>query len=293
MSSRFVKFIASCLIIFPAASPAENIVGKWCPHGQPYTCYPPVQHDSDTYKCTESTAVVAATDETLEWVANETHHIYVDGVTTGTTKSEQVKITFSRDTKSQQAVYISTNYTGDVTQLHRFTVKDNQLILEFIQTPEDSDAPHLNQQTSYARCDNEQSKQSFYTALIDCGGAGDYIAGVPSVVDNPLLWSQWKSDYKKNKCRVAARCWGGGWVAFSYSKDEDDKNTAFGAACGGTSRDDAKQQAINTCKQSGGKNCLYQVISGYDDGTVDGIDGTNKGSKLQSCYFGNCQKMSD
>lgn len=293
MSSYIEKFIIASLIIFPAASSSASLIGKWCPHGEPYTCYPPVQHDSDIYICTDSTTVVTASEETLDWVTNETHHYYTDGLTTGKTKAKQVRIIFSRDTDSQQLVYKSTYYTGDVTKLHRLTVKGNQLILEFIQTPDDSDAPHLKQQTAFARCDNEKTKHSFYTALIDCGGSGDYIAGVPSVVDNPLLWSQWKSDYKNNKCRVAARCWGGGWVAFAYSKDKDEKNTAFGAACGGSSRDDAKQQAINTCKQSGGNNCLYQVLSGYDDGTVDGIDGTNKGSKLESCYFGKCEKMSD
>ena len=150
MSSCFVKFFATCCILFPAVSTAASIVGNWCPHGQPYTCYPPVQHDSETYICIDSSTITIATDETLKWVVNETHHFYEGGVTTGKSKPEQVSTTFSRDSNFQQPVYISTNYTGEVTQLHRFTIKDNRLILEFIQTPEDSDAPHLNQQTTYS-----------------------------------------------------------------------------------------------------------------------------------------------
>ena len=219
--------------------------------------------------------------------------MYADGITTGITKQQQQSFKFNREKDAQEVIYKNKIYTGEETKIRKLTVKDKQLTLEFFLTPDDEDQPTLKKRTSYARCDNEQTKHSFYTALVDCGGSGDYIAGVPSVVDNPLLWSQWKREFRADECRVAARCWGGGWVAFAYSKNDNKTNTAFGAACGGSSRKDAKQQAINTCKQSGGNNCLYQVLSGFDNGAVDGIDTTNKGTKLESCYFGKCEKLSD
>ncbi|KPJ93050.1 MAG: hypothetical protein AMJ55_08825 [Gammaproteobacteria bacterium SG8_15] len=51
---------------------AASIEGKWCQDGQPYTCYPPVQHDADTYICTNSTLVLNSTAESLEWVVSQT-----------------------------------------------------------------------------------------------------------------------------------------------------------------------------------------------------------------------------
>ncbi|MCI0506222.1 MAG: DUF4189 domain-containing protein [Gammaproteobacteria bacterium] len=252
-----------------------------------------MQYESDTYICTDGTTIVNSTPESLEWVVNQTLHYYTNGLTNGQTKPEQVTLKFKRSGDAPQVIYKNTTEIDDATQERRLIVGDGNLNLEFQQIPNKKDAPRLNEKTAFTRCESEKIKHSFYTALIDCGGSGDYIAGVPAVVDNPLLWAHWDVNRNGSACRVAARCWGGGWVAFAYSKDEEDANTAFGAACGGTSRQDAKQQAINTCKQSGGNNCLYQVISGYDDGAVDGIDSTNKGSKLESCYDGNCEKLRD
>jgi len=272
---------------------AASIEGKWCQDGQPYTCYPPVQHDADTYICTNSTLVLNSTAESLEWVVSQTHHSYAGGITTGNAEPKQVRLKFKRNSDPLQKVYENSIEVDHASEVRRLLVKDDALLLEYTEIPDDPKAPRLNQKIRYARCDSEQNIHSFYTALVDCGGSGDYIAGVPAVVDNPLLWSQWENFSKNTHCRIAARCWGGGWVAFAYSKDDNDDNTAFGAACGGESRHDAKQQAINTCKQSGGSNCLYQVLSAFDGGAVDGIDGTNKGSKLESCYFGNCEQLRD
>ena len=269
----------------------KNINGKWCQDGEPYICYPPVQYDSDTYVCTDSTIVNNASPNSLEWIINQTNHYYVGGITSGNSRPQQVRLTFNRSADPLQQSYENITHANDATQLRRLVVKDDSLLFELTQIPEDTKKPQLKEKTLYARCSSEKNAHYFYTALVDCGGSGDYIAGVPAVVDNPLLWSQWKSFSKNTHCRVAARCWGGGWVAFAYSKDENTDNTAFGAACGGESRHDAKQQAINTCKQSGGNNCLYQVLSAFDNGEAEGIDSTNKGSKLESCYYGNCEQL--
>ncbi|WP_455206765.1 hypothetical protein [Kaarinaea lacus] len=293
MLRRILNVIASVALILPFISYAASIEGKWCQDGQPYTCYPPVQHDADTYICTNSTTITNNTSGSLEWVVNQTLHYYTDGLTNGKTKDNQVRFKFTRSDDALQVIYKNTTEIADATQERSLVIGDDSLNLELLQIPDDKDAPQLNQKTVYARCDNDKLKYSYYTALIDCGGSGDFIAGVPAVVDNPLLWAPWDINNKSGACRVAARCWGGGWVAFAYSKDNNDSNTAFGAACGGSSRHDAKQQAINTCKQSGGNNCLYQVLSGYDGGAVDGIDSANKGSKLESCYYGNCEKLRD
>ncbi|WP_455365939.1 hypothetical protein [Kaarinaea lacus] len=231
--------------------------------------------------------------KSLEWVISQTHHTYVDGITNGSAQPRQVRLTFKRNADPLRKVYENSTEVDDIAQVRRLVVMDNSLLLELTEIPDDPKAPRLNQKFHYTRCASEQNTHSFYTALVDCGGSGDYIAGVPAVVDNPLLWSQWKNFSKNTHCRIAARCWGGGWVAFAYSKENNDDNTAFGAACGGESRHDAKQQAINTCKQSGGDNCLYQVLSAFDDGVSEGIDTTNKGSKLESCYYGNCEQLRD
>jgi hypothetical protein len=291
MITRSVSFLITFL--FTAVSNAASIDGKWCQDGQSYTCYPPVQHDSDTYTCTDSTTVLNSSADSLEWVINQTHYYYAAGITTGNNKPEQVRLKFKRITDPLQNIYENTSHTEDETHVRRILAKNDSLLLELTHIPDDAKAPRLNQKFSYTRCASNTKVHSFYTALVDCGGSGDYIAGVPAVVDNPLLWSQWKNFQKNTQCRIAARCWGGGWVAFAYSKDANDDTTAFGAACGGESRQDAKQQAINTCKESGGANCLYQVLSAYDHGAVDSIDGTNKGSRLESCYYGNCEQLRD
>jgi hypothetical protein len=252
-----------------------------------------VQYEAGTYICTDSISIVNSNTGSLEWVINQTLHYYTNGLTNGQTKSEQVTLKFKRTGDTSRVIYKNTSENSNATQERRLLVGDGAINLEFQQIPRNKNTPRLNQKTAYARCDIEKNKHDFYTALIDCGGSGDYIAGVPAVVNNPLLWAHWDVSKKGGACRVAARCWGGGWVAFAYSKDHDNPNTAFGAACGVTSRQEAKQQAINTCKESGGNNCLYQVISGYDGGAVDGIDSTNKGSKLESCYDGNCEKLRD
>ncbi|WP_455221976.1 hypothetical protein [Kaarinaea lacus] len=291
MIKRVACFITS--LLFTTAAYTASIEGKWCQDGESYICYPPVQYDSDVYTCTDSTSIHNASAESLEWVINQTHHYYVDGITNGNSQSKQVILKFKRSPDPLQHVYESKIHTNDTTQMRRLVVKEDSLFFEMTQIPDNSDAAQLKERTTYTRCSGDKNIHRFYTALVDCGGSGDYIAGVPAVVDNPLLWSQWKSFSKNTHCRIAARCWGGGWVAFAYSKDERDDNTAFGAACGGESRHDAKQQAINTCKQSGGDNCLYQVLSAFDNGVSEGIDATNKGSKLESCYYGNCEQLRD
>jgi len=281
------------VVTFPVIVQAADIEGRWCEDGQPYFCYPPVQHDTDTYVCTDSITIINSTPNSLEWIIDRTVHYYTNGLTNGASMPEQVKLKFTRTGDTPQTTFKNTTQIANAIHERRLVQSGGKLDLEFIQLPVNEKAPRLNQKTTYARCDSGKSKPSFYTALIDCGGSGDYIAGVPAVVDNPVLWAHWNIKNKRSSCKVAARCWGGGWVAFAYSKNNDNPNTAFGAACGGASRNDAKQQAINSCKQSGGDNCLYQVISGFDGAAVDGIDSTNKGSKLEGCYFGKCEKLRD
>jgi len=294
MSIRVIinLLILILIVMLPGVVQAESLIGNWCENGGPYICYPPIENTTDTYACTDSTTIVKADDNTIDWVVNQTIHYYSDGFRNGKTKSLQIKRTFTRNSHYPGVMFEQTELLKDVQEQRQLKVDGQSLIMDYKQISETSDSPLVNTRASYQRCGTETARKQFYTALIDCGGSGDYIAGVPAVVNNPLLWDLGDSKANNRSCQVAAKCWGGGWVAFAYSKDQETSKSAFGAACGGTSRFDAKQQAINSCRQSGGTNCFYQVVSGYDNGNNSLADNIHKGEKVEFCRSGNCEAAS-
>ena len=289
MNIRAKLFLILLILALPAAGKADNLVGKWCEDGGPYTCYPPIQNKTDEYTCIESTTITKADANSIQWVINQTIHYYSDGLKNGKTKPEKITRIFQRNTSFPYPVYEHKASLDDYLQQWRLKISNQDLEIAFKQIAPSTQDILLHSKISYQRCTTESAKKQFYTALIDCGGSGDYIAGVPAVVNNPLLWDLGESKANSNSCQVAARCWGGGWVAFAYSEADEISKSAFGAACGGKSRHDAKQQAINSCRQSGGTNCFYEVVSGYDNGNDDLNDNIHKGSKVEFCSNGNCE----
>lgn len=288
-----LAFIA-LVITFTCSSHAASIVGEWCENGGPYLCYPPIDNKKSEYVCTDSTSVTKANDELVVFVTKQTIHYYSDGFKNGKTRTKLVKNIFKRSDKNIADRYEMIDSEDD-NEIHReLRLEDNLLQISFRKKSSSSEKPAVVGKINYQRCSDDLNKKTFYTALVDCGGSGDYIAGVPAVVNNPLIWDLGEnSSINKSKCQVAARCWGGGWVAYAISEtDTDNDKAAFGAACGTENRHEAKQQAINSCRESGGTNCLSKVVSGYDTGSNELDDTAHKGSKVESCSYGNCQIIS-
>ena len=268
---------------------AASIEGQWCENGKPYTCYPPVTNQSDAYICTDSTVITKADAKSLQWNVKETLHFYSDGFMNGKSKSRQYSRQFIRQADATGNIYKHGEKSDAATRSYKLVAKDDEIDLVFEQIPLESDATRIHQNTIYRRCDEKLNKETYYTALVDCSGFGDYIAGVPAVIEDPLQWDSEDDEKHGATCRVAAKCWGGGWVAYAYSNESSQQSKAFGAACGSASRHDAKQQAINTCRESGGSNCLFTVVSGFDNGTTDSGNISHKGIKVESCSNGDCK----
>jgi hypothetical protein len=278
------------LLLLPTLSPAATIEGQWCDNGKPYACYPPVTNQSDHYVCTDSTTITQAGPKSLQWVVKETLHFYTDGLINGKTESKQVTTQFVNADESNANVFEHREDSDAASRSRKLIVRDDEINVVFNQIPHEPDAVTIHQQTSYKRCDTALNDKTYYTALVDCGGTGDYIAGVPEVIDNPLLWNPGNEPTKKygSSCRLVSKCWGGGWAAYAASNNAGEGKQAFGASCGESSRHDAKAQAINTCRESGGTNCLLTVISGFDNGQTTSAVNINKGIKVETCNYGDC-----
>ena len=275
-------------------SQASELLGEWCENGGPYLCYPPIDNKKSEYVCTDGTSISKVADDHIVFVTRQTIHYYSDGFKNGKTRAHTIKNIFKRSSENGNNSYQLTE-NNDGREIHKqLRITDDLLQISFRKNSDDSDKPAVIGKINYQRCSDDLNKKTFYTALVDCGGSGDYIAGVPAVVNNPLIWDLGeKSTINKSRCQVAARCWGGGWVAYAVSKqDTDNDKAAFGAACGTTDRHEAKQQAINSCRESGGTNCLSKVVSGYDNGSNELDDTAHKGTKVETCSYGNCQIVS-
>lgn len=281
-------------LFMPSINASTDLLGEWCENGGPYLCYPPIDNKKPEYICTDSTRITKATDDHIVFETTQTVHYYSDGFKNGKTSTARIRNIFKRNPENSPDQYQATEQGDNGRVLRELKVRENHIQMSFRRESLSSENPAIIGKINYQRCSDDEKKKSFYTALVDCGGSGDYIAGVPAVVNNPLIWDLGeKSSLDKSRCQVAARCWGGGWVAFAISEqDADDDKEAFGAACGSQDRQEAKQQAINSCRESGGTNCLANVVSGFDDGSNDLDDTTHKGIKVESCSFGNCKSVS-
>ena len=288
-----IAFVALCCI-FSSASQASELLGDWCENGGPYLCYPPIDNKNSEYVCIDGTSVTKAEDNHIVFVTRQTIHYYSDGFKNGKTKTQTIKNIFKRHSENGSDHYELTEDNREQETHKQLRIKGDLLQISFSKKSADSDKPVVVGKINYQRCSDDPNKKTFYTALVDCGGSGDYIAGVPAVVNNPLIWDLGeKSKINKSRCQVAARCWGGGWVAYAVSEqDSDSDKAAFGAACGTDNRHEAKQQAINSCRESGGSNCLSRVVSGYDNGGNELDDTAHKGTKVETCSYGNCQLIS-
>ncbi|MGD8566725.1 MAG: hypothetical protein PVJ39_01375 [Gammaproteobacteria bacterium] len=278
------------LSLLPALGVTASLEGQWCENGKPYACYPPVTNQSDHYVCTDSTTITRVGPKSLQWVVNETLHFYTDGLINGKTKRKQIITRFDRTDDSNTNVFEHREESEAVSRSRKLIVRNDDINVIFNQIPHEEDAVKIHQQTTYNRCDAALKNKTYYTALVDCGGTGDYIAGVPEVVDNPLLWNPGneRTNNYNSSCRLVTKCWGGGWAAYAASNDAGEGKKAFGASCGESSRHDAKAQAINTCRESGGTNCLLSVISGFDNGQTTSAVNNNKGIKVETCNYGDC-----
>ncbi|WP_455375636.1 hypothetical protein [Kaarinaea lacus] len=295
MNDFVIKVSLSVLILtLPIVSDATSLTGEWCENGGPYICYPPIDNKKSEFICIDGTTVTKATDDAIEFVTKQTIHYYSDGFKNGKTKPQFIKKIFKQTASSNDKVYELTETNRDEIIHRQLRVAKDTLQLSFSRKPTSSDKPPILGKINYQRCSNDTKKKSFYTALVDCGGSGDYITGVPAVVNNPLMWDLGEaSAVDKSNCQVAAKCWGGGWVAFAKSDQQSETDKpAFGAACGTENRHEAKQQAINSCRESGGTNCLSQVVSGFDDGSNELDDSSHKGEYVESCSQGECAIIS-
>ncbi|MGD8641159.1 MAG: hypothetical protein PVG89_11060 [Gammaproteobacteria bacterium] len=287
---------AGCLIaslVFPPVGDTATITGQWCENGKPYTCYPPVSNSSNTYVCTDSTSITDVKPDSLQWIIKETVHYYTDGVINGKTETRQRKTRFIRRGDADSRVFEHREDVQDASRSRKLTIDDDKLDVVFNQLPSKPGAVKVHRQTTYRRCDETLNKETYYTALVDCGGSGDYIAAVPEVIEDPLLWNPGRDLQYDDTCRVLAKCWGGGWAAYAISDDTGEGSQAFGAACGESSRHDAKAQAINTCRASGGRTCLFNVVSGYDDGSTNDNLSSQKGINTEYCNYGICKNTTD
>jgi len=279
--------------MMPLVCNATNLVGEWCENGGPYICYPPIDNKKPEFICTEGTRITKATEDAIELVTHQTIHYYSNGFKNGKTKPHLVKQVYKRAATNGTDVF-ELYEASRIEKIHReLKISADVIQLSFSRTSTSSEKPPIIGKINYQRCSDDPKKKSFYTALVDCGGSGDYITGIPAVVNNPLMWDLGEgSSIDKSKCQVAARCWGGGWVAYAKSDQSETDKAAFGAACGTENRHEAKQQAINSCRKSGGTNCLSQVVSGYDDGSNELDDSTHKGAYVESCSHGECAIIS-
>lgn len=291
---RNCSLLLICLT-FPTLGNAANIIGEWCENGGPYLCYPPIDNKNYEYVCTDSTRVTRVSDDAIEFVTQQTIHYYSGGFKNGKTHTDVIKEVFKRTSDGQANHFEKTEKSRTENISKQLNVSDDLIQLSFRRKSIDSDKPAVVGKINYQRCSDDINKKTFYTALVDCGGSGDYIAGVPAVVNNPLIWDLGEKSAieDKSKCQVAARCWGGGWVAYAISEPgTDNSKNAFGAACGTDNRHEAKQQAINSCRESGGTNCLSKVVSGYDNGANELDDTAHKGTRVESCSYGDCKVVS-
>lgn len=282
-------------ISLPTIANSANIIGEWCENGGPYLCYPPIDNKNYEYTCTDSTRITRVSNEAIEFVTEQTVHYYSGGFKNGKTHTNRIKEVFRRDTNGSSKRFIKTEKLRDEKIFKELSVSEELIQLSFRRKSTSSDNPAVVGKINYQRCSDDINKKTFYTALVDCGGSGDYIAGVPAVVNNPLIWDLGEKSAIEDKtnCQIAARCWGGGWVAYAMSEPGTDSNkNAFGAACGTKNRHEAKQQAINSCRESGGTNCLSRVVSGYDNGSNELDDTSHKGTKVENCNYGNCKMLS-
>jgi len=286
--------VSAFIFILPQLATSASLVGEWCENGGPYVCYPPIDNKNSEYVCTDGTSISEATDETVVFVTRQTIHYYSNGFKNGKTSPQIVKSIYRKVETNGADRFEFVETRGDEKIQRDLTVKGNTLQIAFSRETNSADKPATVGKINYQRCSDDPKKKTFYTALIDCGGSGDYITGVPAVVNNPLNWDLGEEiKIDKSRCQVAAKCWGGGWVAFAKSKqDGEDSKEAFGAACGTENRNEAKQQAINSCRESGGTNCLAQVVSGYDDGSNELDDSTHKGEYVETCANGDCAIIS-
>lgn len=288
-------FVPLSILLWSFTGNTASVIGEWCENGGPYLCYPPIDNKNHEYVCTDSTRISRINEDAVEFVTQQTIHYYSGGFKNGKTKAHTTKEIFRRDSDDQAGHYkIIEKNRGEKIQ-REMRVSDDLIQISFHKQSKSPDEPAVIGKINYQRCSDDIRKKTFYTALVDCGGSGDYIAGVPAVVNNPLIWDlgEQSAIEDKTKCQVAARCWGGGWVAYAQSEPgTDNHKTAFGAACGTKDRHDAKQQAINSCRQSGGTNCLHEVVSGYDSGSNELDDTLHKGSKVEKCSYGDCKIVS-
>ena len=276
------------------ANDLTSLVGDWCENGGPYVCYPPIDNKSSTFECTNKTRVTKVFEDKIVFVKQQTIHYYRNGILSGETRPRTIKEVFKRTPNNNATIFEHSETVDDNFETRRLAIKDDTLQVTFKRKADSTDETALLSKIIYQRCSDDPKKKTFYTALVDCGGSGDYIAGVPAVVNNPLLWDLGQdSVVNKTSCQVAARCWGGGWVAYAQSESQNEnQKAAFGAACGTANRHDAKQQAINSCRESGGTNCLYNVVSGFDNGSNELDDNAHKGNRVESCSYGRCTKLS-
>lgn len=280
-------------MMLPIICNANSLVGEWCENGGPYICYPPIDNKKSEFVCTDATRITKATDHAIEFVTQQTIHYYSNGFKNGKTRPKIIRQVFKRSAANNADTFELLEANRDEIINRELQITNNTLKLSFSRKSSSSDKPPVLGKINYQRCSDDPKKKSFYTALVDCGGSGDYITGVPAVVNNPLMWDLGEgSNIDRSKCQVAARCWGGGWVAYAKSDQSETDKAAFGAACGTENRHEAKQQAINSCRESGGTNCLSQVVSGYDDGSNELDDSTHKGDYLESCSYGECAIIS-
>jgi len=295
MTKHYLVFpIISVLFVISGNAHAAQPIGEWCENGGPYVCYPPIDNKNDEYICTDGTSITKAGEDSIEFETRQTVHFYSQGIKNGNTKPHVVKNIFRRASQNQDNAFELIETTGGEEIRRELKISDDTLQLFTSKKQQTSEEPAIVSKINYQRCSDDPRKKTFYTALVDCGGSGDYITGVPAVVNNPLMWDLGESsNIDKSKCQVAAKCWGGGWVAFAKSAPEDQSDKeAFGAACGTKNRQEAKQQAINSCRESGGTNCLAEVVSGYDDGSNELNDHIHKGEYLESCSQGECAIIS-
>lgn len=291
--NRATKIMLGLYIaVFSPLTIAEDITGKWCENGGPYTCYPPIDNKTSTYTCIDSTSITNADEHRLDWITTQTIHYYSNGFKNGKSKPGEEVLTFKRIGTAPTMRYQHVEENRDVRRLWQLQIQQSSMEMIYEQIPNSAEIPVIHRKTIYQRCNSDPDTTRFYTALVDCDGSGNYIAGVPAVIDNPLLWDLGENNISKSNCRIAARCWGGGWVAYAASNADETNKAAFGAACGSESRHDAKQQAINSCRLSGGTNCLNIVVSGFDGGDNDLKDTRHKGSKVETCRYGDCKIVS-
>ena len=131
--------VASLVNVVQVAN-AASIEGQWCENGKPYTCYPPVTNQSDTYICTDSTVITKFSEKSLQWNVKETLHFYSDGFTNGKSKSRQYSRQFVHPADATGDIYEHREESDGSTRLYKLVTKDNEIDIVFEQIPNDSDA---------------------------------------------------------------------------------------------------------------------------------------------------------